>query len=374
MPTKKDERGPGAGYSRACESLARLGGKLRIGRRQMGSGCPADLSPRSIRRIADLTASLELSGIDAPVETVMAASNMLAALSFCPLLVLLLLVLLSLGSKVALPLSFLAIMGPILARELFLAHPASLARNKAARVLKGSPDSVNLMIMSLRHEPSISKALSFASHRENAFSHELRRAIWGVVMGAHASFEDALHALGTRWARYSDELRDSLNAMVIASCESTEDGRRRALDRANLAMVSGTKRRIEEYALSLSTPSMIMFSLGILLPLMVGSFLPMLSWNLWSLDDPRERGIPSGGQSTVDQFECRRHIDPVDVPSELEGVVAFVPAQVVGDLIASLSAAHRREHRPPAPSSVIMLEVVESLQPCIDHLRQFLDS
>lgn len=300
MRIKKRKQGQGSRYAAACDSLAGLGSALRIRGRQLGPRSARDRDSRSDRRIADLTTNLELSGIDIPPETVMVASNMLAALSLFPLLVALFLACFLIGPKAALPLSFFAVLGPLLIRELFLAHPASLARNKAARVLKDSPDSVNLMIMGLRHEPSISKALSFASQRENAFSHELRRTTWGVVMGAYTSFEDALYALGARWSRYSDELSDSLNAMVIASCESTEDGRRRALDRANLAMVAGTKRRIEDYALSLSTPSMIMFSLGILLPLMVGSFLPMLSWNLWSLDNPREGVSPSGDQSVVE--------------------------------------------------------------------------
>ncbi len=182
---------------------------------------------------------------------------------------------------------------PLVAREAVLAYPRSAAGRHAALVLKASPESVNLMIMSLRHEPSLSKAIRFASRRENACSKELRGCIWSVVMGAQGSFEDSLHALGRRWSRYSGELKDSLNAMVIASCESTEDGKRRALDRANGAMVSGAKRRIEEYALSLSAPSMIMFGVGILLPLMVGSFLPMLSWDFFSLQGPAGTATPS---------------------------------------------------------------------------------
>ncbi len=101
-------------------------------------------------------------------------------------------------------------------------------------------------------------------------------------MGRSASFEESLQDLGSKWEGHSPELKASLDSMVTASCETTEDGKRRALDRANHAMVTGAKRRIEEYALSLSGPSMLLFGVGILLPLMVGSFMPMLSWSLWS--------------------------------------------------------------------------------------------
>ena len=103
-------------------------------------------------------------------------------------------------------------------------------------------------------------------------------------MGKFESFEEALLSLGDKWAAFGEELKTSFNSMVTSSREATHDGRRRALDRANQAMIAGGKRRIEAYALSLSNPSMMIFGLGILLPLMVGSFLPMLSWDLWSMD------------------------------------------------------------------------------------------
>ncbi|MGQ9588290.1 MAG: hypothetical protein ACUVT7_07920, partial [Thermoplasmata archaeon] len=74
---------------------------------------------------------------------------------------------------------------------------------------------------------------------------------------------------------------------------------RRALDRANPSMLQGARRRIEEYALSLSAPSMILFGLGILLPLMVGSFLPMLSWNLLSMGDISGAQAGAGQDSEI---------------------------------------------------------------------------
>jgi len=188
---------------------------------------------------------------------------------------------------------------PIVAREAVVAFPRRAARRRAEEVLRDSTHATNLMIMSLGHEASISKAILFASRDDNSFSEELRRCVWSVVMGTCESFEESLHALGSRWARFSAELKATVNAMVTASCESTEDGRRRALDRANNAMIMGAKRRIEEYALSLSMPSMVMFGLGILLPLMVGSFLPMLSWDLWSFDGVEAAATGDSSQADI---------------------------------------------------------------------------
>jgi hypothetical protein len=175
----------------------------------------------------------------------------------------------------------------------FVSYPSAAARRRAADILRGAPDAVNLMVMGVRQDASLPRAMAFASSGGSEFSAELRRCMWEVVTGTHTGFEEALHALGCRWERFSAELKTSLNAVVVASHEATQEGKRRALERANRAMVAGAKRRVEEYALSLSTPSMLLFGLGILLPIMVGSFMPMLSWDIWSggaLEGPAEAG------------------------------------------------------------------------------------
>lgn len=286
--------GPHASYASLCRRLVAISRRLRIGRRRRRTDAK--------KRGPELRSALDLAEIDLSFEEVAGAASVTMVLVLVPILVAAAAVIAFTEFRFIMPLALVLVALPIIAREAVLTYPRSAAAKRAARVLKASPESVNLMIMSLRHEPSLSKAIRFASRRENAYSKELRGCIWSVVMGAQSSFEDSLHALGKRWSKYSEELKDSLNAMVTASCESTEDGKRRALDRANSAMVSGAKRRIEEYALSLSAPSMIMFGLGILLPLMVGSFLPMLSWDLFAVQDPAgASGLDSasGSQSTL---------------------------------------------------------------------------
>jgi ABC-type multidrug transport system fused ATPase/permease subunit len=241
--------------------------------------------------VDDLRAKLDLAGIDVLPEAVIIAGKTIAILLGTCIAFFSGAVLLTGAYSYFVMSVFLGAIVPPLSMEVILSYPGSAANKRAAEVLKGSPEAANLMIMSLRHEPSLSKAIRFASKRRNAFSQELGNCIWFVVMGKHASFEESLQQLGSKWARYGNELKASLNAMVTASCEATEDGKRRALDRANQSMISGARRRIEEYALSLSAPSMLMFGLGILLPLMVGSFLPMLSWNLWSPETAGEGSL-----------------------------------------------------------------------------------
>jgi hypothetical protein len=281
-------------YVRVCRRLAHVGLCVGISRRRN--------RVRSRRREAmreRLANDLRLATIDLRPQEIEIAGNSLMMLTCAALMTVCAPVLLLTGTSHILPLIVAAATVPLVSKELLISYPSRVAARRTEQVLKRSAEATNLMIMSLRHEPSIPKAIAFASARDDDFSRELRTCTWKVIMGKFESFEEALLSLGDRWAGLGDDLKTSLNSMVTSSREATHDGRRRALDRANQAMIAGGKRRIEEYAMSLSTPSMLIFGLGILLPLMVGSFLPMLSWNIWSMDGiSRDGGLHAQSQST----------------------------------------------------------------------------
>ncbi len=245
---------------------------------------PGAQGSRGSQRASALSRSLSQASIPLTADQVLAGarsaailSSVAAALAACALLA-------SGRLGLALSLAAASIAAPLAAREAVLSYPRTSAAKRAASVARSSTECVSLMIMCLRHESSLSKAMAFAAGRGTEFASELRGAIWSVMTDIHSTFEGALTAVGARWSDSSPELKSSVQSMITASCEATEAGRRRALDRANRSIVAGARRRIEEYALSLSVPSMVLFGVGIILPLMVGSFLPLMSWQIWTDD------------------------------------------------------------------------------------------
>ncbi|UCE91839.1 MAG: hypothetical protein JSV90_01425 [Methanobacteriota archaeon] len=237
--------------------------------------------PTCGRRHEALSRCLAQASIDLTADQVSIAARLAALMSFLALTPAVALALLSLTGEGVASTAFVLLVVPMIAREAVLSYPRTVAVRHASRVTRSSTECITLMIMCLRHEPSLPKAIAFAARRSSEFAHELRATIWSVMTGRHSTFESALNALGDKWSDRSPELKSSIQAMITASCEATEAGERRALDRASKAIVAGVRRRIEEYALSLSVPSMILFGVGIILPLMVGSFLPLLSWDVW---------------------------------------------------------------------------------------------
>jgi len=281
-------------FVRACQVLERVG-------RPLGISAAKELT-RSRRRpgrhavkLDALMADLELGEVRCSAQTVAAAAKSLAALTTLTCVSVFLMSVVYLGPTHQVAALIMVVASPPLSHKSVVAFPTSAARKRAAELMRNSADAVNLMVMGVRQDASLPKAIEFASEGGTVFAKELRRCTWEVITGTHTGFEDAVHALGCRWERFSSELKTSLNAIVVASHEATEEGKRRSLERANRAMVAGAKRRVEEYALSLSMPSMLLFGLGILLPIMVGSFMPMLSWDIFSGGGMNEPLAQQGG-------------------------------------------------------------------------------
>ncbi len=166
---------------------------------------------------------------------------------------------------------------PILAL-IVLSVPESRAKRMRSLSLAATPEVVTYLAMSLRARPSLDRAIAFAAeHAEPPFSGRLRRVLWDVHLRTRAGIEDALTAFGDAWGAWNEELKRSLETIVHATREGAPGALPRALDRAREIAFSGARRRWRDYAASLRGPTTALFALGVLLPLIVGSMLPLLS-------------------------------------------------------------------------------------------------
>ncbi len=279
-------------FLQVCNSLASLNRRLpHPARRAQRADTKCAAPSAGAERLRNLSEDIARASIPMDAETMLSAARGIAVTAAAPFVASMLLATMVRHLDLLVVSAFLAIAVPVLAKEAFLSYPRALAARKGSLIARAATNDLTLMIMSLRHEPSLPKAMALVAKRNSEFAAELRESIWSVISGVNSTFEEALHNIARRWAGFCDELKPAIRAMITASCEATDAGRRRALDRASEALVTGAKGRIEEYALSLSVPSMVLFGIGILLPLMVGSFLPMLSWDIWSGDSMQAASV-----------------------------------------------------------------------------------
>lgn len=167
---------------------------------------------------------------------------------------------------------------PIAVFMWLVGYPESLAKGLEAEAFGSAPEVINYMVMSLELSPSLDRAVAFAAENaEGPMAEELRALVWKVRAREHATIEEALMAYASGLEGVNEELRSAIYNVLSAAKESDRDKMRASLRRASDSVLAGTRQRVEGYAASLATPATVLFSIGILLPMIIGSMLPMMS-------------------------------------------------------------------------------------------------
>lgn len=139
-------------------------------------------------------------------------------------------------------------------------------------------DAVSYMAMSMRLTPSMHRAVLFAARNVGEpLAARLRQVIVDVELRKFDSIEAAFLELARTYDPGNEEFQQALRSLRTAELQGTTDGVERALDRATSTVFEGTMRRVKEFSDGLQRPVFVLFSLGVVLPLMVGSMLPLMS-------------------------------------------------------------------------------------------------
>ncbi len=171
-----------------------------------------------------------------------------------------------------------SLLAPIICSSLYLNAPETFALAEERRMLGEGPSTIGCMTMSMQVRPSLEQAVAFASERgQGILSQRLKEALWSNITRTRGSLSEAIDDLSSSFDGSNASLRQAFHLVVSATCERTKEGMDRLLDKANSVTLSGVRDAVESYVASLSLPTMVLFSLGTLLPIMLFSILPLLS-------------------------------------------------------------------------------------------------
>ena len=147
-----------------------------------------------------------------------------------------------------------------------------------ARVMGQMVDAVSYMAMSMRLSPTLHRAILFAARNVGEpLASRLRQVIVDVELRKFDSFEDAFIDLARNYDPGNEEFQQALRSLRTAELQSTTERLERSLERATSTAFEGARRRVREFADGLHRSVFILFSLGVVLPLLVGSMLPLMS-------------------------------------------------------------------------------------------------
>jgi len=159
-------------------------------------------------------------------------------------------------------------------------YPMIMEDRQRTSTLGRLPEVVNYLVISMRLNPSLDKAIEFAAENaDEPMAGSLRKVLWDVYMRKHDTVEQSLLAFAEEWGAVKEfeQFKRGLYGIRAAQLESTVEGREQALDKSSDTVTAGSRQHIEEYANTLSAPAMVLFGLGVMLPLMLGAMLPMAS-------------------------------------------------------------------------------------------------
>jgi len=173
--------------------------------------------------------------------------------------------------------SIFAVLFPTVFYLYLVNYPLSKAKQMRIKTLGYMPEAISYLVMSLYLTPSLERAVAFASENlDEPLSSDLKKVLWKIYLRETDSVEEAFMEFSYEWGKWNDSFKRALYAIRTSTLRSDEKERRDILEKASEIMMQGSRRDLIAYADALYFPTMLLFSLGVMLPLLLASLLPIM--------------------------------------------------------------------------------------------------
>ena len=140
------------------------------------------------------------------------------------------------------------------------------------------PEILSYIIMSMKLVPNLEHAVLFAARNSGRpLATDLKKLTWDLNLRIYSSMDDALLSFADLWGRNSEYFKRSLHLIKSSTAEPDEAQRVITLNRALDISLEGTENLMEAFAEKLKTPSYILYSIFILIPLALVALLPAVT-------------------------------------------------------------------------------------------------
>lgn len=155
-------------------------------------------------------------------------------------------------------------------------YPVQSVIYEKMNCLAYAPHLIAYLIITLKQDPNLEKAVKFASENgTDRMSEDLRQLLWHTWAGKYSSIGEALPILGYTWGAHVKGFRDALYAIRASQVEKHEFRRVATLDRALKDMLINIQAKFREFINDLRTPTMVLFMAGVMIPMVVVMFMPV---------------------------------------------------------------------------------------------------
>ena len=141
-----------------------------------------------------------------------------------------------------------------------------------------APMLVGYLTLAMKITPNLERAASFASEQlDGRMSRELEGKISEGHMRLHSGADEGLSKFAKSWEQACPELDRSVYLIRSSVSERTKDSRARTLNRALHLVLQGARERMRDFSSSIYLPTLLIYTMGVLLPLVFVVILPVLS-------------------------------------------------------------------------------------------------
>lgn len=223
------------------------------------------LSPRSPDPPEELATALGLLGVDLQPETVVRASD--GAVILVAILGLPWLVVVPVPARIG---ATTVLIGAAAgAGYVVRAAPERLARARRSRALGTAPRLVSRAVLRMRIESTAERAATFAARGDGPLAANLAAHV-GRARGTPRS---GFRGFAEEWESRFPALGRAVVLLETATAVPAAE-RDRVLDRANEAVLDGTRDRAAKFAADIRAPATAVYAFGVLLPLALLGVLP----------------------------------------------------------------------------------------------------
>ncbi len=156
-------------------------------------------------------------------------------------------------------------------------YPSRASRSVEIRMSSDLVLSVLYMVVYMRTSPNLEGAIRFAADNlSGPLSWDLKKLIWDIEVGKYPSLDVALATYLTKWKDKNEEFIEAMQMLKAATGE-VEERRLGMMDEAVNIMLYGTRDKMKHYAQKLRMPIMLVYAMGVMLPVIGLVMFPIIA-------------------------------------------------------------------------------------------------
>ncbi|MFH7859822.1 MAG: hypothetical protein QXR03_02365 [Candidatus Aenigmatarchaeota archaeon] len=168
---------------------------------------------------------------------------------------------------------------PILLNHIISEYPKNKAKQKALSALSNSPQIITQIATSLRQNPNLENAVAFvAKYGEGQIAKDFKKILQEVYTGKSESLFQNVPKIADKYGKWFEGFQRAIYLILSSFHERGMKRKRETLNKAVEVVLTDFIDKMKEYTSSLHIPTLFLFGFGIIMPLILVSVFPLISF------------------------------------------------------------------------------------------------